>query len=707
MNAVTAPASRPSGNASPIAHPRLFFSPAEDAAIRKRTTSGVGKLAFDQLLRNCEAYLDPCHPDHLDTGGDRRAFFGTGNWTSASGPKLCDLAFAAYVTGEIRWLDKVVRAIESVMADGPPAEISVGFAIRAGNRDPICVASLNGFLPFALDILHERLPEATRLACESFLRNEIVAHCRTYMADGAQSYRGGLGVNPFWHEWHTYAWTLGAIYDPTRADDREAMEEAVSILRRAIHMGVDDAGVIGEGPNYGQHDAYRWATTALLIRNLGLADFWREEPRFVRMLEHWVDILLPGRMQVANRCDTPPGLHHVWPLMIHAHVSGNPAVRDVCRQFVAHQLGPNGSAADALAEPLAWYPVFLDEEAYAQPPAEAGWPKAKAPAAFGVSIMRTGWEADDTFVSLLSSGRYKGTYIHQHVDAGHFTYYALGEAFSIETGYGDQRGRHHAVMMPRGEEPPHGPEAFGHMWFGGHNHAFASGSHCDYACVDIAAQWDCFWYYRHALFVRAPGADPYLVILDDCNYRAEWERYDWLLNTAPGNTISLDPDSLSACIHGRKHRLELAWSLPDEGDYPEPHTLELAQDVIGSDYRLGIGERPRLRAALHGHNGLLLTSLVPRRNGHPPVAAERMSGRLQFGMVLDFGDVRDTLVAAPVDRVFDMAGSSGEATLSLVRRNGDGDVTYSAAADGCALSADGVAHIPRQGSPAPLLERVH
>jgi hypothetical protein len=230
------------------------------------------------------------------------------------------------------------------------------------------------------------------------------------------------------------------------------------------------------------------------------------------------------------------------------------------------------------------------------------------------------------------------------------------------------------------------------------------------------------------MLVKAPGAPPYVVLLDDFNYRADYYHYLWLMNSEPGNRIELDQANIRATVYGREHRLEIGWSLPGPADYPLQHRLDLSHDKIDSfplghrkhdvNYflgkpsiarpegggRWGAGVRPRLKAMLWGYNGQLLTVLVPRRKGDSSAVIQRIVAPAHFGLTLRIGKVTDTIVASPIDRRIAIGGIEGEATLAAARRNAKGELLWWAAADAYALSIDGQVLLPRHGEPSALCE---
>lgn len=689
-------------------HPRILFGPADIPALRRKVKGGMPRRALDELLRRCGQFLDPAHPKYVDVEawGDKPV---PGMPLEAP---LRSLAFAWAFTGEARWRDRAIAMLRRAARNG------IG---QRWSHSPIPQSAV----PLAYDILYDQLPEDDRGRVAALIRAEVEAFRARYLGAPAR-YVWGLGVNTTLAAMWCYAYWLAAAYDP--AVDAAALREYADLMRRSLHRGIDQGGMIGEGPNYGLHDAMRWTVPAEILRRAGVADFWTEEPRLLAMLRHWAYLILPGRGEVNPIADAVRG-YGSWPLF--SHLLGARRTGDPVLQWIWNTLGGRGTAAhgglvsggrtagggaapecfiDELELPILWD----DEQAPALDPGQAGWPASWSSGDFAVNVMRSGWDDEALHFSLLGSGRTPGCMIHQHTDGGHFTLFALGEAFSIDTGYGDDAGRHHSVMMPSGAEPPTSPAHHDHAFFGGRTEAFASGRAADYCRVSAAWQWGCYWYYRHALVVRAPGTDPYVVLLDNVNPRNDYRHYEWLVNSEPGNRIETDQEGVRAAVHGKRNRLEIAWSYPPAGEYPVPHRMELAWDEIDScpldhvrvGLRLGIGKRPRLRATLWGYNGQLLSALMPRRAEAPAAETERIGGPLQFGLIIRHPDrgVVDTVVASPVDRRLSLAGMDGEATLAIVRRDAGGRLLWAAAADAFAFSADGRAVLPRRGEPVDVHE---
>ena len=675
-------------------HPRIFFGPGDVAALRDKVKGGIAAAAFQRLIEQCEGFCDPSSDGYVDLTA-----CGEGPLPARQARPL---AFAYTLTGDSRWKDRALELMRRIAARG--------VADRHGHSSIPPDA-----FPVAYDMLHDEMSDEDRRRAGEFIRSEVEKF-KTDFLGHPERHVWLLGTNPPLASLLFFSYWIAAAYEPQR--DAETMRQYADMMRRSMHLGIDEGGAIGEGPNYGLMDAFRWVIPAEIFYRAGVADFWTEEPRMLAMLRWWAYLMLPGRREVNPIHDAvrasgfPP-----FPHLLGARRTGDPLL-----QWIWQTLGGRPPIGPESTHPYAYLHnisgnldliiLWEEDDAEARPPGPAGCPLHYHSGDFGVNVLRGGWEDDSLYFSLLASGRTPGVQIHQHVDGGHFSLFAMKEAFSIDTGYGDIQARYHSVVMPVGKEPPTSPLDFDNSYAGGRTELFAPGRLVDYCKVDLSWQWDCFWNHRHALVVRVPGAEPYVVLLDNINYRNEWCFYDWLMQSEPGNRIELDPAAVRATVFGRENRMEVVFSYPREGEYDPSHRMELYADEIDShplDHvapakRLGIGVRPRLIARLWGANGQMLTALVPRRAGQAPVAAERLGGPMQFGLRIDHGGSIDTIIANPIDRALKLEGIAGEAAVAFVRRDRNGKVLHAAAADAFALSIDNRPVLPRSGRPCTLWE---
>jgi hypothetical protein len=316
--------------------------------------------------------------------------------------------------------------------------------------------------------------------------------------------------------------------------------------------------------------------------------------------------------------------------------------------------------------------------------------------------MRSGWEGGSLYASLMASGRSPANVIHQHVDAGHFTLIANGEAFSVDSGYGDIQSRFHSVMIPNARDPSRAPEKFDQMFHGGYTETSAVTAYAQYARVNISEQWECCWAYRHMLLIDGPGVSPYAIILDDVNPNCDYRLFRWQLNSEPANTISVVGDSAIIC--GKVHYLDVHFAYPHTGQYPDDHELSLSAVTESSRSDVGMGDRPQLRGDLNGHNGQLLSLMLPRLDSQAQVRVDTVHGEDQFGFKIQHGEYTDTIVANVISRMIDLDSLNIEATLAVVRRDNSEVCTWGAAADAFSATVDGNTKIGHQTDPSDLAE---
>jgi len=685
-------------------HPRILFGPDDVPGLREKAASGIPAKALAEILRRAERYTDPKSSDCVDVAESQDQAVVARGVADA----LHCLAFAYVLTDDEAWSERSAPIFRACVEERGAARLGCQFAL-------------------AFDLLCNALDPALAQTLGEAIRKESVEAYQETQLTGKAIW--GLGTNMFVSPFIHYVVGLAAVYDAQV--DRPAFEAVEGYCRRSIHRGIDEGGAIYEGPSYGHGDAHNYSITAEILRRAGIADLWATEPRFVNMARHWVHLLLPGKRGQNTPCDAwrlRPNLP-IWTLLLHARRMDDPVLQWAWEQMRNREdVEGFEPMPRRLNSDLGFLVLWEDDHAVAKRPDEAGWPNSRNSGGMGFITMRSGWDDEDTYFSMMASGRTPGCCIHQHLDGGHFCLFALNEAFSIDSGYGDVAGRYHSVLRPGAEEPYHSPIDFDQEHIGGQVAAFHASDQVDYACVDVSRQWETRWYFRHGMLVKAPGTEPYVVLLDDANYRDDLSCYEWLMNGEPGNRIELDRDNEKACVFGKRHRLDVAWAYPDDQGYPTIHRLDLAKDEIDSfrlphrnqdvDYytgtdmkmrprggaRWGIGIRPRLKATLWGYTGHLLTVLMPRREGEPTVEVERLSSPSHFGMAIRWGEVTDTILASPADRYLSLAGVEGEAMLTVVRRDRNGNLLWWAAADAWMLEVDGNVVLPRAGEPRVLAQ---
>jgi hypothetical protein len=101
---------------------------------------------------------------------------------------------------------------------------------------------------------------------------------------------------------------------------------------------------------------------------------------------------------------------------------------------------------------------------------------------------------------------------------------------------------------------------------------------------------------------------------------------------------------------------------------------------------------------------VLLTALLPRRDTQPPVRLKRLYAPRQVGLVVDHGNCRDTIVAAPQIRHISLGDIDAEAGLVVVRRDPAGRLLAASAADCFSIRVDDRELLPPRGRSETLFE---
>ncbi|MBI3987292.1 MAG: hypothetical protein HY343_10245, partial [Lentisphaerae bacterium] len=461
---------------------------------------------------------------------------------------------------------------------------------------------------------------------------------------------------------------------------------------------------------YGTIEMFGWWTAAEVLRRMGLCDFWKSDERFLQIMKSRVYYQFPGRHGILDHGDSERKfsawyMNSLSIMLLHGRRTGDPAFQASWDKLA------DGAQGDTLnpvfTAPLGalgywlWYdPKVTDVRLDVRK-----WPLAPKAGQFGLHFVRGGWGDDDLYFAFFTAGRFHGSFIHQHSDAGHFALAALGELFCAGRGYGHSPARYHNVLAINGREPPNTPDARnGQSWPGGSTLAAAHGKQTHYLAADLAWQWHACWYQRHAMVVRMPGTEPYVIILDHCNNNNDWNFYDWQFQVQPGCRAELQPAETRATVHGTKHRLELAWATYGAGEYPKPQELALLMDQRKHIDAKNPQLYDCLTARLSGYCGVLLTALMPRCDIQPPVRLERLHAPRQVGLVVDHGDCRDTIVANPLVRHISLGGIDAEAGLVVVRRDPAGRLLAASAGDCFSIAIDGRALLPPRGRQETLYE---
>jgi hypothetical protein len=323
---------------SPLAHPHLFVSAAELPALRAKAGHPALAEFMGQVIARAEAYLDPSRQEYIDLSLDRTQLVGVTHSLGHTWRKLPDLLLLHLLTGEARWTAVLTAVLRTMTQDPSPMKAYIFAHAPSTNHDRSmlggaqrCLSTQCGMIPLMYDCLYDQLSAADRLACEDYLRREVVEPYLNFMLDAGREPGFGqhLGINIGWWEFYAWLWSLAAIYDPGDARQRRGLELSAERIRLGLHMGADAAGVIGEGPGYASIEIFSWWSSAEVLRRLGVTDFWVDDARFRQVMKARLYYLLPGARGILDHGDTGRDLvgwysNSTLVMLLHAQRTGDP-----------------------------------------------------------------------------------------------------------------------------------------------------------------------------------------------------------------------------------------------------------------------------------------------------------------------------------------------------------------------------------------------
>ncbi len=327
----------------------------------------------------------------------------------------------------------------------------------------------------------------------------------------------------------------------------------------------------------------------------------------------------------------------------------------------------------------------------------------------GLVYFRTGWGPEEIMFSLECGPAYNPATGHYsvrnfHCDKNHFTLYAYGERFAIDTGkkYGAPRNHNVILIDGQGQCCEYAP------WMtAGMIEEQVSGSFCDYVHGDATDAYNRMWIVdghggardttvfnnpvlnadRMVTFVRGDGLPPYFVIADDINKDNAVHQYQWLLHTKSGNWFDWSGNPI--VLHGSHNDMNIHVISPSDfyttqSMYvPEftPSPL-FGEDSLPPDTTQSM--HPILRIKCDTINPYCQIVLFPHKAGleDPTVTAEPITNgrcaKLAWSTTTDYNILKTTGVISE-------DWFSTDAKVCLIREDLDSTVTRFMMAEGTNL----------------------
>ena len=366
-----------------------------------------------------------------------------------------------------------------------------------------------------------------------------------------------------------------------------------------------------------------------------------------------------------------------WP----AEHSGTPALRQLYEQS-SHALDRLAKVQDP-GPALETDPIFLDLACCSRPAAAAAMaPPSRLFAARGSAVLRSGWNADDTVISLRAGPWFN----HEHHDQGSFQAAAFGEPLIAEAGYSnyytDPRYADYFTQAPGHNTVVVDDDAFsqqaseGDYWRSLHRHArFAAhvfSPNLDYIRADLGAAYDGTLsnFTREYVFIK-----PDVLIVRDQIAASQEHRFTWLLHVP--ETAKAKFDGASARIEGNRAAALLTAAEGQWDERPTPIPITAYADMD----RQQVQPRSVLRLTSPARRTAgFLVGIRFARAGEAATAPEKRSVANGEGFTLHSSAGTTELMFRTATGRLSAGGYSTDGNAIAATRRGDAETVFATSA---------------------------
>ncbi|MBI4027073.1 MAG: heparinase II/III family protein [Verrucomicrobia bacterium] len=422
-------------------HPRLLFCADELVRLRREAAVGLKARVLESLRRLCEACMTPGHPHYLDFNERKRDI-----WRQRAGifpvlSSLNGLATCYAFTGDRRVGDFARDALMAIIDHGlaDVASKAYGVSTTGWRHGPgHDKGKFAQTVCWIYDFCHDRFSARQCARVAAYAKEGMSLALKWYDFDQAQvtNNRGVRGILA--NVWYCLTFENDALLP----DAEGWFLKGLVAMEKYLFLAHDEQGAPYEGPGYAGCLSFI-AATAEALRRRGYPDLLTNN-RFERLPEYLMYELIPGGGSVnnLNDCHTPCGSVTGSLLLMNSPCGG-------LLPWLATQLDLHPSrATDWLAgvrslvhfqhgEHAFFFLLWWKEGLPVRDPLSLGYPLSRCFRTRGVASMRTGWGSDDWLVSHFC-GRQE-LYCHRQGDFNHVSFYALGESFLVDAGYGDKQ----------------------------------------------------------------------------------------------------------------------------------------------------------------------------------------------------------------------------------------------------------------------------
>jgi hypothetical protein len=385
------------------------------------------------LRKKCEEHLTPGMPEYLDWQ-DRK----TAIWTERHGCRFIPRVIENLLVGGILFEQKYAEVAKNIIhvlagnniGDKGSGTVGNGLAFTGWRRNALDAGASAVSMALSFDLFRSMFPDQAS-AFGNYLKPFF-----TYLLENPPDPKELKPEHNIATTGNSGCALLGTVLYQAGLLDEEYFKKAVE---RANHRAklllstLDKAGGAAlEGPSYTGSALEYIALFAFCRARCGDRDLI-EHSAWDKIIDGYIYELVPsGKLNMVN--DSGESEAFPWLAQV-AAIKKNGVAQWLWQHLLEENGKMNFEAYDNTWKSFAVrFILYYDSSVKAVPPEEKGLAKCKHFPYRDLIDVRTGWEPKDMLLSFICDKSPRGG--HRQADRNHFSFYALGEAFAIDSAYG-------------------------------------------------------------------------------------------------------------------------------------------------------------------------------------------------------------------------------------------------------------------------------
>jgi len=631
------------------AHPRLLCTAAELDAVRGRLGEGVEALAYKEMLRKCDGYIDPKSSLYVDWPERKHHCWrdrGGATWLTKC---FEELAWAGVLSGEQKYIDGAKNIVLTIVRERVIDHIgglNYGQPYGGWLSQPLDAGHSSRSLAVFYDLLHDRLTETERAEVRDYITGTYLAYFYDYMKKLPEDkrYPGVLGHNFALIGNSSAALLTLAVWGETGDPAREQawLDLFLDGIEKYLDIGIGVDGGALEGAGYTSACLHYLNFPFEALRRAGGGNLF-EHPRLRKVCDYYLYEALPGGNYFNNTNDAFFHAHTCF-FPLYAQIYQRPEMMWLWGHVTGRLTDPQDIFSDGrnAAQPLLPYTI-LWHALGPQPktPEQVGLPLSRLFSRRGLACMRSGWGDEDCLMSFTSGGNPE--FGHGQYDANHFAIYRGQSALAGDSGYGGGQTEHHNGVLFDGKGQQMKATE-------GRIVAFEPGELATHACGragDLYYNKALTKFDRHVWFVHDKQR-PYAVIYDDMVADGAEHSYTWLLQGINDTGFMISGEGMRFDLSGACPRIideTTGWQMQIVLFAATPPAFTVDACPTKWSATATVVEHPRLRGEIKTTGSPhFLAFLYPCRPGTPQPQVTRVA---DHALRIAWGDCTDLVAFGP------------------------------------------------------------